>query len=86
MKRLICLLISILICVSLCGCGSTMEDKTTDNQISMFVKLESFRIPNAGWDHVVYHKDTKVIYIISYEGIATIMLDADGKPLLWEGE
>ena len=84
-KKIICLLVVVLFCVGICGCSATMEDQTTDNQASMFVKLENFSSASGGYSYVVYHKDTKVMYIISHDGIATVMVNVEGKPLLWKG-
>ena len=52
----------------------------------MFVVLEV-----GGTYKIVYHQETKVMYAISSggynSGTFTVMLDADGKPLLYkEGE
>lgn len=35
---------------------------------------------------IVYDKQTKVEYAISKDGIFTLLVDADGKPLLYEGK
>ena len=35
--------------------------------------------------NIVYHKETKVMYAGGNDTVFTVMLDADGKPLLWEG-
>ena len=63
---------------------SDMESQETD--VSMFVVLEV-----GGTYKIVYHQETKVMYAISAgaynAGTFTVMLDADGKPLLHkEGE
>lgn len=85
-KKIICLAAIVLFCIGICGCaGAPMEDQTTDTQNSMFVKIEAFNAPHGGHNYVVYHKTTKVMYIISHDGIATVMVDAEGKPLLWKG-
>ena len=38
--------------------------------------------------HIVYHTETKVMYAVSDSGnnygTVTLLVDADGKPLLWE--
>lgn len=77
-------------CIFLIGCGAEMKReydiKNQDTNISMFVVLEvgtSYKI--------VYHQKTKVMYAISTggynSGTFTVMLDADGKPLLYnEGD
>lgn len=35
---------------------------------------------------VLYDRDTKVMYLWDYRGGYTVMVDADGNPLLYEGE
>jgi hypothetical protein len=49
----------------------------------MFVEIEQ----TGTWE-IVYHKETKVMYAVSYGsyncGTFTVLLDADGKPMLWE--
>lgn len=72
--------------IGLVGCDyAAMESEEEDysNVPSMFVQVEkgdSYR--------VVYHKDTKVMYAISCSGYNmgnfTVMLDADGTPMLYE--
>jgi hypothetical protein len=56
------------------GCGG-------NNASSRFVKIET------GFSHdIEYDKESKVMYIIGAYGNATVMLDSDGKPLLYKGE
>lgn len=72
--------------LGLVGCDyATMESEEEDcsNVPSMFVQVEN------GVDYkIVYHKDTKVMYAISYSsynrGNFTVMLNADGTPMLYE--
>ena len=87
MKRKIFTLIMVVcLSVSLAGCSNnrvTVENNKTTENTSMFVEVEH------GYDwRVVYHKETKVMYVISCgyynTGNFTVMVDADGKPLLWE--
>jgi hypothetical protein len=81
MKKIIALMIVVLVVV-LTGC-SQVEDKSSD--ISEFVIVE---ITNS-WK-VVYHKKTKVMYVVSdgtyNRGTFTLLVNADGTPMLWEGE
>lgn len=86
MKKILCLVIAIILMLICVGCGSTMqtvEDTKESTDISMFVLVEI-----GGTYKIVYHKGTKVMYAISNgdynRGAFTIMLDADGNPLLWE--
>ena len=61
------------------------------NETSMFVVVET----TLEWE-VVYHKQTKVMYVYSKTHIGggearcnsgfTVLLDANGMPLLWKGE
>ena len=81
------LFVLILLCQLLCGCHLSKvsrEIEQIDRDRSMFVNVEDA----ACWS-VYYHKDTKVMYVFSKgrynAGNMTVMLDADGKPLLWEG-
>lgn len=91
MKRKIAILLLCLISVfSLVGCEnretSGFEEDGYGNSIeSMFVIVE--RQENF---EIVYHKATKVMYSISrghYNyGTFTLLVDENGKPLLWQGE
>jgi hypothetical protein len=73
------------ICLFLTGCGAKMEwveDLDISNE-STFVIVEN------GRDYkIVYHRDTKVMYVISYgpynSGDFTVMVDKYGKPLLYQ--
>ena len=71
----ILLLILMTIGITACiGCGGNDSSKR-------FVTLET------GFSHnISYDRETKVMYIIGSYGNATIMLDSDGKPLLYKGE
>lgn len=70
-------------CLLLTGCGATVEEKKTSSSKSMFVLVEK----TDSW-HVVYHKDTKVMYAVSMggynRGTFTVLVDTKGKPMLWE--
>ena len=87
-KKILCLVLIVMMLLTCVGCGSDMEtvQDTKEETISksMFIQIED------GINYkVVYHKETKVMYTISdgyyNTGTFTVMLDADGKPLLWEG-
>lgn len=81
MRKIIALMIVVL-AVALTGC-SEVEDKTSDK--SEFVIIES----TDTW-YVVYHKKTKVMYVVSNDsynyGTFTLLVNADGTPMIWEGE
>lgn len=79
MKKIIVLMIVVL-AMTLTGCS---EESTSDK--SEFVIIEGADI----W-YVVYHKETKVMYVVSNgtynRGTFTLLVNADGTPMLWEGE
>lgn len=76
-------LIALMCIASLGGCATVAETKDMAAD-SRFVVVEKTSI----W-RVVYDKDTKVMYAISYGGYNcgtfTLLVDADGNPLLWSG-
>ena len=87
MKKLIIILTVFALCACLfVGCGVSVETAHKDSDTSMFVIVEKY---DTGW-WVVYHKDTKVMYVISAGpnncGVFTVMLNPDGTPMIWEGE
>lgn len=75
------------------GNGGDKNDESKSNRVealekdttSMFVIVE-----NHTFLDVVYHKDTKVMYAVStgsYNlGTFTLLVDADGKPMIYDGE
>ena len=90
MKTKLIILVAVLT-LAFTGCGSSTKVKSVNDiqpieqeQESMFVKVEE--IPYA-WD-VVYHKDTKVMYVISrgsYNyGTFTLLVNPDGTPMIYE--
>lgn len=87
-KKLIALLMAAGIVVGMTGCGNASMEQAYDEDVkvsSMFVELEH----GDCWK-VVYDKETKVMYIISFgsynTGTFTVLVNADGSPKLYEGE
>lgn len=84
-KKILILFMVAIMLFSLVGCDSaTIENLVTvNNSNSMFAMVESTPLYD-----VLYHKDTRVMYIASRgnynQGTFTIMLDAEGMPLLYE--
>jgi len=64
---------------------NTIEDKTDSYIKSRFIIIEY----TGQWE-VVYDYETKVMYSVSMGdlnvGNFTMLVDSDGKPLLWKGE
>lgn len=60
------------------------EQNTVEEPVSsMFVEIEHTNM----WK-VVYQKDTKVMYVVSYGsyncGTFTLLVNSDGTPMIWE--
>lgn len=88
-KNFIVFIVLITLMFSLVGCGGTKQLTEEDfaeaskSEYSMFIKLES-----AIYYDVVYHKTTRVMYAVSRggynQGTFTVLLNADGNPMLHE--
>lgn len=84
-------IISILICVCIlmcslaaCGCSATAEDKEFTNRV---IVIEECNLGFGVNSYILVDTNTGVLYQFiksGYGGGLTVMLDADGKPLLWE--
>jgi hypothetical protein len=83
-KKLISiLLVLVMPMLVLCGCGNA-EKKY--NEESMFIVVEHLDISGTCICYVLVHKETRVMYMTQYEGGMVVMLNADGSPMLYEGE
>ena len=75
-------LIIIIALILLTGCENKLRKERT-NDFSRFVIVES----TESWD-VLYDNNTKVMYTVSKgpynRGNFTILVNSDGKPLLWK--
>ena len=85
MKRFSVIFVVLALCLSLCACNSSSVQVESDTSVpSMFVEVES----NLSW-RVVYHRETKVMYVISQGsgnyGNFAVMLNPDGTPKTWKG-
>jgi len=83
-KKIICLSLVVLLLFTFVGCSSnidTVEDIKPKESSSMFVLVESDHL----WSkyNIVYHKETKVMYAVSCNTVFTVMVDEEGKPLLY---
>lgn len=86
-KRILSAILVVVLMLSVTGCNySTLENEgetKEESAPSMFVCVEQA----ATWK-IVYHRDTKVMYAISYYGSGsgefTLLVNADGTPMLWE--
>ena len=85
MKRFSIIFVVLALCLSLCACsGPPVQVESSVFSASMFVEVEN----NTFWQ-VVYHRETKVMYVISQGnrnyGTFTVLLNADGTPQTWKG-
>lgn len=86
LTKLLVILMAIVLCTGLItGCNGMLEVDEDHTNESSFVRVED---GDSYW--IVYHKETKVMYIFSTgsynAGSACLMLNADGTPMVWEGE
>ena len=83
LKILLICLSALMIALMLVGCKKVEEIDGNDGT-SVFVLLED----TMDWK-VVYHRETKVMYAVSdgsyNRGTFTLLVDTDGKPLLYKG-
>ncbi len=81
MKKIIAIL---LIALTLTGCGAKVE-KASGEETSRFTLIEL----TGRWE-VVADKETGVMYAVSNGGYNlgtfTMLVDEEGKPLIWKGE
>lgn len=85
-KRILSAVLTVGLLFSLAGYNYSeveTEEKVKGDTSSMFVCVEQA----TSWS-VVYHKETKVMYVVSdgfyNHGTFTLLVDADGNPMLWE--
>lgn len=86
MKKFILFLVAVFMIVTFSACAANQtESIVTEGKPSMFVKIED----GSSWN-VYYHKETKVMYVVSMSsyncGNFTVLVNADGTPMLYEGE
>lgn len=84
MKRLIVIVLAAAMLLSLSACATKRTSETIMGGTSRMVYVEE-----AGNYCIVYDKYTKVMYAVSYGGYNTgnftLLVTAEGKPLLYEG-
>ena len=75
MKRVIAITILTLLSLALCGCGKaeagTYRLRRLETDSSYVIYVDSL---------------TGVQYLRTYKGGVCVMVDAEGRPLIWEGE
>lgn len=88
-KKIILFLVAIFMIVAIYACAPNQTESAITKDIpSMFVEIEE-----TGNLQVVYHKDTKVIYVVCMQSYNrenlpnnfTLLVNPDGTPMLYEG-
>lgn len=85
MKKILAILLATgMLSLTACAEVETVNDNNNEpKETSMFVEVEHTTM----WK-VVYHKETKVMYAVSYGsyncGTFTVLVNPDGTPMLWE--
>lgn len=78
------IILTVIACMMLSSC-SKGETANSEDDTSMFVTVETTTF----WK-IVYQKDTKVMYVVSEDsynhGTFTLLVNADGTPMIYEGE
>ena len=66
MKKIICLLLVLVMCLGLCACNQTVIVDNTERTIlrDSYIVLEEFH----GSEYIVFHKDTNIVYIFDNDG------------------
>lgn len=89
MKRVLAIILLIMICCfMLVGCGRK-NDVTTTTELDRRFKIINDTNDGLGYCNIIVDTETGVMYLFrgaGYRGGLAVMLDADGKPLIYEGE
>lgn len=86
MKKLLAAMFALVIAISVSACGANQPEKVDDaDSSSRFVTIEY-----ANTWYIVADKDTRVMYVVSdgvySRGNFTLLVNADGTPLVYTGE
>ena len=94
MKKVFLAILCVVLCIGLFSCTISVEPSEPEQtqieqkqtQIERLVRV--YRSKN-GLMEIYADSETKVMYLVADVGYGaglTVMVDADGSPLLWEGE
>ena len=77
------ILILLLLAILLSGCEAIDKADAELASSDMFVTVSYGIAPL--YHYVVYQKNTKVMYTVSKDGEFTLLVNEDGKPLIYKG-
>ena len=87
MKKVLAVVLAVLMLV---GCQSIEEKTKNDERQKVVGKSRFYTVENNMQWRIVVDRETKVMYAVSFSthniGVFTLLVDADGKPLIWKGE
>lgn len=90
MKKLRLIFCLLLLSISLAGCGGKNEESTKEINLGdrTFIAIYDEYATYFGDYRILVDKETKVQYLYSngyHQGGLEVLVDADGKPILYEG-
>ena len=88
-KKLFCLLMLLVfpMCLLFTGCSKTiiLNEVDNSNTNTSFIVVDNFLPSSGAYGHyVLVHKQTRVMYLSSINGSIEVMVDAEGKPLIYD--
>ena len=93
MKKILALLLAIILCIGLCGCGASYDEATCEKSETpgngYFTVIKEWGSTMSVEYKLMYANDTKVIYFYMNSGYGkdiTPMYNADGTLQIYEGE
>lgn len=85
MKKLIAIILIVIMLATMTACTTKQKSEAVKGSESRMVEVESTSLYK-----IVYDKYTKVMYVVSYGGYNmgtfTLLVDANGNPLLYQRE
>lgn len=89
MKRILAIIVLIIMCCfAFVGCGRKNEVITT-TELDYRFKIINDTNDGFGYTKIIIDTETGVMYLFrgeGYRGGLTVMVDVDGKPLIYEGD
>ena len=97
MKRVLVAIFALVVAVSISACGANQPEKVDNTDSPQPEKVDNTDSPSRfviveyadAW-YIAADKDTRVMYVVSdgyyNRGTFTLLVNADGTPLVYEGE
>lgn len=82
MKKFLMILAGAALLLLLVGCEGNPAS-AAKAETPFFVDVGYYHMKNKSHGDIAYQRDTKVMYAIS-GGVVTLLVNADGSPMLWE--